>query len=138
LRELQYSDEKRGRDEFPTGRLAVIVASEDRAQCGKIKGILKDQQFRVMDAPLPNRPMPVENLLTPSAIVVQVEPDPAEVSAEIASLRSRDPEVPILFAVDANTEQLEISVRKMGVQYYMLLPEEVDSLAVIVNCLVRA
>ncbi len=135
---MQYLDGKRAGDEFPTRRLAVVVASDDGAQCGKIKSILKDQQFRVMDAPLPNRAMPTESLLVPSAIVVQVEPDPAEVSAEIASLRSRDPEVPILFAVDANTEQLEISVRKMGVQYYMLLPEEVDSLAVIVHCLVRA
>ncbi|RLC47031.1 MAG: hypothetical protein DRH70_04265 [Candidatus Coatesbacteria bacterium] len=135
---LQYSDGKRGQGELQARKLAVVVASEDMAQCGKIKNILEDQQFIVMDEALPNRAVPAKSLLVPSAVVVQVEPDPAEVSAEIAQLRSESPEMPILFAVDANTEQLEINVRKMGVQYYMLLPDEMDSLAVIVHCLIRA
>ena len=120
------------------GNLVVVVASRDAAQCSTIKGILNEQEFQVVDGLLPNVALPVERLLKPSALVVQVDPDPATASERVASLRSRDPDVPIVFAVEQNTEQLEINVRQMGIQYYMLLPAETEELAVVVNSLVRA
>ena len=53
-------------------------------------------------------------------------------------MKQQAPDVPILFAVDDNTASLEINVRSVGVQYYMLLPAEADELIVVVNSLARA
>jgi len=138
LRKSGYSDEGSARNAPPNGSLVVVVASTDLAQCQRIRGILKEQEFQVVDGFLPNTALPFERLLKPSAFVIQVEPDPAKAAEQIASLRSQAPDVPILFAVEQNTEQLEINVRQMGIQYYMLLPAEAEELTVVVNCLARA
>ncbi len=138
MRKSQYPDEGKAQNGPPNGSLVVVVASTDLAHCQRIRGILKEQEFQVVDGLLPNTALPFETLLKPSAFVVQVEPDPAKASEQIASLRSQAPDVPILFAVEQNTEQLEINVRQMGIQYYMLLPAETEELTVVVNCLARA
>jgi len=138
LKKSQRMDEGKARNGPPNGSLVVVVASKDLAHCQRIRGILKEQEFHVVDGLLPNTALPFERLLKPSAFVVQVEPDPAKASEQLAFLRSQDADVPILFAVEQNTEQLEINVRQMGIQYYMLLPAETEELTVVVNCLARA
>ena len=138
MRRLQTSEVSRSTRRVPGGNLVVVVASRDTAQCLTIKGVLKEHEFQVVDDLLPNAALPVDRLLKPSVLVVQVDPDPAKASERVASLRSQDPDVPIVFAVEQNTEQLEINVRQMGIQYYMLLPAETEELAIVVNSLVRA
>jgi len=138
LKKSQWSDEGEAPNVPPNGSLVVVVASTDKAQCQRITGVLKEQEFQVVDGLLPNTALPYETLLKPSAFVIQVEPDPAKAAEEVAALRSLAPDVPILFAVEQNTEQLEINVRQMGIQYYMLLPAEAEELTVVVNCLARA
>ena len=138
MRKSEYPDEGKARNWPPNGNLVVVVASTDLTQCQRISGILKEQEFQVVDGLLPNAALPFERLFKPSAFVIQIEPDPAKASEQIASLRSQAPDVPILFAVEQNTEQLEINVRQMGIQYYMFLPAGIEELTVVVNCLARA
>jgi len=138
LKNLECPDRGKAQNGPPSGSVVVIVASKDRAQYQKIREILEQQEFDFVDGLLPNVPLPVERLLKPSAFVLQVAPDPADASDQIAFLRSQDPDVPILFAVEQNTEQMEINVRQMGIQYYMLLPGDAEELTVVINCLARA
>jgi len=138
LRRSQTPEVSRSPHGPSSGNLVVVVASRDTAQCLTIKGVLKEHEFEVVDGPMQRAALPVERLLKPSAFVVQVDPDPAKASERVASLRLLDPDVPIVFAVEQNTEQLEINVRQMGIQYYMLLPAESEELVIVVNSLVRA
>ena len=138
MESLECPDRGKAQNGALSGSVVVIVASKDRAQCQRIRQILEQQEFGLVDGLLPNAPLPVERLLRPSAFVLQVDPDPAEASEQVAFLRSQDPDVPILFAVEQNSEQMEINVRQMGIQYYMLLPGDAEELTVVVNCLARA
>lgn len=118
--------------------LVVIIASDDTSRRQEIEGILKDEQFQVLDAFEFEAKLPESQSAKHPAFLVQVDRDPKQASSRIASLRSVNPDVPILFAVDENSEQLEISVRSIGVQYYMLLPAERDELVIVANSLATA
>ena len=120
------------------GTVVVVVAAHDGTQSHKIGDILRSHKFHVAEGPMPCASAVQPGLSKPSAFLLQVDPDPATASRQVADLRSKDPEVPILFAVEQNSAQLEINIRKMGIQYYMLLPAEAEELVVVANCLARA
>ena len=119
-------------------RLVIVVASTDPAEPERIKGMLRDEGCMVLEGfgPKPLR----RSAESPRrcAFLLNVTPTPQQAKRSIASIRAVDSEVPILFAVDQNSEQLEINVRSLGVQYYMLLPARREELLVVVNSLARA
>ncbi|MCD6326068.1 hypothetical protein J7M28_00730 [bacterium] len=118
--------------------LIVLVASLNEEHCREIRGVLEAHRFSVVDE-FPSLPPCLDSADSERlAQVVQVQPNPSAASEQIAQLKQQAPDVPILFAVDDNTASLEINVRSVGVQYYMLLPAEADELIVVVNSLARA
>ncbi|MBN1593374.1 MAG: hypothetical protein JW941_09050 [Candidatus Coatesbacteria bacterium] len=122
----------------PKGSVVVVVASNDLAQYTRIKELLETQEFSSVGVLSSSDPLPVERLIKPSAFVLQIDPEPGLASEQISHLRLQDPDVPILFAVEQNSDQLEISIRQLGIQYYMLLPADTNELAIVVNSLARA
>ena len=118
--------------------LVVVIASDNTSSRRQIEGILKDEQFEIVDGSELDTNLSEGDTRRPPAYLVQVDRDPALASQSVASLRSMNPDTPILFAVDENSDQLELSVRRVGVQYYMLLPAERDELVIVAHSLATA